>query len=261
MVVVGKDDALEKDYEEEIVAHCIEQEIPFVRRADFSGITTAYAMAVSWRWMIQHPPDRLIVFHDSLLPKYRGFAPLPNALINGEKRLGVTALYGAEDYDTGDLIAQSAVEINYPLKIVDAIGLVINCYVDVAASVLVRLADGQPLPAQPQNHEEATYSVWRNEEDYAIDWTRSAAEIRRFIDAVGFPYPGATARVDQHLVRIHDAEEIPDLKIENRDPGKVLFVREGSPVVICGQGLLEITRCSLNGADFLPLKKFRTRFR
>ena len=72
-------------------------------------------MAVSWRWMIKHPKNKLIVFHDSILPKYRGFAPLVNMLINGEKEIGVSAIFGADEYDS-EIISEKTT-ISYPIKI------------------------------------------------------------------------------------------------------------------------------------------------
>jgi methionyl-tRNA formyltransferase len=53
--------------------------------------------------------------HDSLLPKYRGFAPLPNALINGEREVGVTALFASEEYDMGDIVCQRRLAVEYPM--------------------------------------------------------------------------------------------------------------------------------------------------
>src|SRR5581483_6906703 len=199
-----------KDYEREIIALCRKYRLPFVTRDNFKPpVCTRYAMAISWRWLIDHPSDRLIVLHDSLLPRYRGWAPLVNSLINGEKKIGVSAIFGASDYDTGDIIVQSASPIRYPLKIVDAIAIVNNNYVEAATHVFEKLHSGKPLKAAPQKAEGASYSVWRDEMDYRIDWTQSAGYIRRFIDAVGFPYKGACTSFDDKTVRIFDAEEVP----------------------------------------------------
>lgn len=263
-VVVGSDASLQNDHADDIIALCQSVGLPWVRRADHSHVTTEYALAISWRWLIRHPTNKLVVFHDSLLPRYRGFAPLINALINGEPEVGVTAIFGADDFDTGDVIAQSSVKISYPITIRTAIGKVNQCYLDCAETVLGRLAAGQGLTASPQDENLATYSIWRDEADYAIDWSLSAAEIRRLIDAVGFPYKGASARMDGQPVRILAAEEVADVHVENRHCGKVLFVKQGQPVVICGSGLLRITDAVFetpNGDEvLLPMKKFRVRF-
>ncbi len=264
LVVVANDTAIQKDYETEILDFCLQHGIPCVKRNDLEIVETEYALAISWRWLIKHPIDKIIVLHDSLLPKYRGFAPLVNALINGEPQVGVSAIFGANDFDTGDIITQSKSSISYPIKINEAISIVNKNYLDCAETVLKTLLDGKKLKADPQNESLASYSVWRDEFDYAIDWSNSSSEIRRFVDAVGYPYKGAYTKLDGRVVRILSAEEAPDVTVENRHYGKVLFVDDGKPVVICGTGLLKIHDAVLEQDNqitpLLPLPKFRIRF-
>lgn len=261
-VVIGQDSAVLNDYSSEIAAVCDAANVKFSLRADFSKITSEYAMAVSWRWMINHPPEKLIVFHDSLLPKYRGFAPLVNALINGEEMVGVSAIFGATEYDRGDIIHQTSTAIRYPITIAEAIKVVGDCYLSTGLQVMKAIAGGETLKATEQNHEQATYSLWRDDEDYHIDWSQSAKKIRRMIDAVGSPFKGAHCLIDGIPVRILAAEDLADVQIENRTAGKVIFVEGGLPIVVCGTGLLKVTVCVAdeNGESMLPLSKFRARF-
>ena len=265
LVVVGSDKSLQKDYEAEIIQLCIEQNIPYVKKAEFSQtIATKYAIAIAWRWLIHHPADKLIVLHDSLLPRYRGFAPLISSLINGEKEIGVTAIFGASEFDTGDIITQSKSTIQYPIKIAEAISIVNTNYVAAMTTILETIQNNDELKANPQKSEDCSYSVWRDELDYKIDWNQSSAYIRRFIDALGFPYKGAFTLWESQTVRIFDAEEVEDVKIELRHPGKLLFIKNNKPIIICGSGLLQINSASIEhkdgSEDLLPLKKFRLRF-
>jgi methionyl-tRNA formyltransferase len=261
-VVIGQDSATTNDYSAEIAEVCAKAGVKHGLRKDFRGITSRYAMAISWRWMIEHPAQNLIVFHDSLLPKYRGFAPLVNALINGESRLGVSAIFGASEYDRGDIIHQTSVPIRYPITIAEAIKAVSECYLHSGMAVLKTLSSGEPLMAKAQDHDEASYSLWRDDEDYRIDWNQSAAKIRRMIDAVGEPYKGALCHVDGVAARVIAAEDLDDVQIENRTVGKVIFVEDGLPVVVCKTGLLKITACVADDSreTLLPLAKFRVRF-
>jgi methionyl-tRNA formyltransferase len=82
------------------------------------------------------------------------------------------------------------------------------------------------------------------------------------VDAVGHPYRGASALVDGRLVRIVEARERADVRVENRVPGKVIFMEQGRPVVVCGEGLLKVESMvdDATGASLLPLGKFRLRF-
>ncbi len=261
-VVTARDASIQDDYCEEIRQTCKRLDIKcFDRQGDFR-VTSGYALAVSWRWLINLSATKLIVFHDSLLPKYRGFNPLVSYLINEEKEIGVTALFAADEYDVGDIIVQSSSEISYPLRIADAIESVSDNYVALARKIGKEISLGRELNAKMQNEAEASYSLWRDEEDYRIDWSQPARKIRRFIDAVGFPYQGASSLIEEKKVRIFDAEELADVTIKNRTTGKVIFLQNGFPVVVCGEGLLKIlslvddeTRQSV-----LPLRRFRTRF-
>lgn len=261
-VVIGQDNSVINDFSQDIAGVCEAAGVQYSYRKDFAGITSEYAMAVSWRWLITHPAEKLIVFHDSLLPKYRGFAPLVSALINGEKEVGVTALFGASEYDRGDIIHQSSVTIIYPISIAEAIVAVGDCYLESGMAVLKTMASGQKLKATAQDHSLATYSLWRDDDDYQIDWSQSAKSIRRMIDAVGHPYRGAYCKVDGVPSRILSAEELEDVKIENRHAGKVIFVEDGLPVVVCGSGLLKVKECVAEdgSGSLLPLSKFRVRF-
>lgn len=264
LVVVGNDPSLQKDYAQEIIEFCDRNNINYVRKSHFTRVETEYAMAISWRWLIKHPPEKLIVFHDSPLPKYRGFAPLVNALINGENEIGVSAIFGANEFDTGDIIAQYVSAVSYPIKINDAIKLNNNNYTSCAEIVLNKLLNNLPLNATKQDESKASYSVWRDEQDYKIDWNMSDVEICRLIDAVGFPYKGASTILDGKVVRILQAEATSDVDIVNRTPGKVLFIKEGKPVVICGKGMLVIIEAYIEEhglrTNLFPIPKFRIRF-
>lgn len=260
-VVIGRDLNVQNDYYDEICQACNELGIKFYDRKDSFQVESSYAIAISWRWLINLTDSKLIIFHDSLLPKYRGFNPLVTCLINGETTIGVSAIFATQEYDRGDIIYQSASSIYYPQKIENAIDIVANNYVDLARKLLTDIVDGQTLIGEKQDESQASYSLWRDEEDYLIDWTNSAAEISRFIDSVGFPYSGASTFINNKLVRILESEEINDVVIENRTPGKVIFIQDSNPVIVCGKGLLKILSMidDETGDNLLPLKNFRVR--
>ena len=97
--------------------------------------------------------------------------------------------------------------------------------------------------------------------DYKIDWNEDAEYIQQFVYSLGFPFKGAYTTVDHQKFRVLDCKVVEDVIIENRCPGKVLFVRDDCPIVVCGKGMLQITKLMTDdGLDYLPLKKYRTRF-
>ena len=264
LIIVGVDKQVTNDYSTEIVHFSKEHDIKTTDRNSTYSINTVYAIAISWRWMIPiSDAFELITLHDSILPKYRGFAPLVNQLINHEQNIGVSAILSSTEYDKGDIIFQAKTAIEYPIKIQEAISMVSNLYSEVTVKVVGLLASGKSLPTVSQNEAEATYSLWRNEGDYAIDWNQKASYIKRFIDAVGEPYKGASTTISGDKIRIYNAVEEQDVQIINRDCGKIIFMRDGHPVVVCGEGLLKITNAIYEDSrtSIFPLKKFRIQFR
>ena len=263
--VIGKDNAVAKDYSAELAAYCNANSIGYSFRegATYGVEDYDYAFAIGWRWIIRDfSEERLVVFHDSLLPKYRGFAPLVNALLNKEDQVGVSAIFGAKEYDRGNIILQNSMAIVYPTSVGKEVNRISNLYAELAVSVASKLIDeGCSFSGFPQNEEEASYSLWRDDEDYRINWDDSAMTIQHFINCVGFPYLGAAAKIDGEIVRIFSAKTVGDVKIENRSPGKVIFVENGFPIVVCGKGLLMIEDGKTSdGRPLLPLKSFRNRF-
>lgn len=262
-VIVGSDKHVLDDCHSKIIAICKRHAVPYVEKSECNSknLRGTYSFAVGWKWII-NTKSFLIVFHDSILPKYRGFAPTVSQLINGEEYLGVTAFKASENYDEGDIITSSTIKVTYPLKISDALNSLRNCYSYCALHIISTLKSGKPLDLVQQDHNNATYSLWRDEEDYQINWEKSSKEIARFIDSVGYPYHGAKTKFNDNWIRIYNAYPVPDKKIENRTVGKVIELFENKPIVVCGNGLLCIDEAFYENTSesLIPLNRFRSRF-
>lgn len=261
LVVIGTDKAVVDDHSVDIKSLCEAYQIDFTigNKAPSNLSGKCFGIAIGWRWLINVAGLRLIVFHDSLLPKYRGFNPLVTALIAGDKAIGVTALFAEQSFDTGDIIAQKKVDISYPMKIAEAIDIMAQLYGNLMVEVFKMIED-QKLMAKPQDHSIASYSLWRNEEDYQIDWSQSAHQVRRFVDSVGYPYLGACTDYDGKLIRILEVSVVDDLNIANRVPGKILMIDENVPTVVCGNGLLQVIEAVYNGTnDTVKFSKLRVK--
>ena len=263
-VVTARDQAVEQDYHDAIVQSARSAGLTVYNRTEAPApdAGTPFLFAVSWRWLIPTTPlQQLIVFHDSILPRYRGFAPLVSALVNGDSHLGVTALLASSEYDRGPIIAQDTITVSYPLKVAQAIDALTACYERLAIEVGEKIINSN-LTSTVQDESRATYSLWRDDQDYFIDWSWDAVRIQRFVNAVGFPYLGAATAAHGLLYRIIECSVIADVVIENREPGKIIFTREKEPVVVCGRGLLQIHKMmeAQSHRDALPLKQFRTCF-
>lgn len=218
-----------------------------------------YIIAAGWSYMVES--DRLFVIHDSLLPKYRGFNPLVTALIKGDTKIGATFIKAIEQVDAGSVYAQSVVNIEYPIKIQEAIDKISSIYYEFGKKLIQILTDRSAYPIMEQDEKLASFSVWRDDDDYRINWSNDATFVKRFVDSVGYPYLGATAVLNGIKVRILDCQLYEDLRIENISPGKIFTLEDGFPVVLCGSGLLKILNMqNISGESILPWKKLKSRF-
>lgn len=263
-VIYGKDKNIKKDYSEEIVYLCQANNIKYFSRAhDTSSLSSEYIITISWRWIIKtEVKSPIIVLHDSLLPKYRGFSPLVSCLINRETKIGVTAIFANDEYDKGNIIDQEQIAISYPIKIKNAIEKITVCYSQIVMNIFNTIKSGRELDSIPQNEKDASYSLWRDDIDYQIDWSQSADSIKRFIDSVGYPYKGAITKLENKLVVILESTVMENVKIENRMVGKLIYYNNDKPVIVCGDGLIRLDEIVYQDSreSILPLKKFRTRF-
>ncbi len=260
-VIFEKDDNILDDASEKIIELCQKENVPYYNRKDKNIPHADYQIAISWRWLIKDTKN-LIVLHDSLLPKYRGFAPLVNMLINGEKKIGVSAIFASDEYDKGPIIKQSYTEIEYPIKIFDAIQIISKNYIEVIDYIFSKICNDEEINGIEQDENQATYSLWRDEKDYWIDWHQSAERIRNFVNAVSFPYNYASSLMNKTHVKIQEVEIVDDVQIENRmeNIGKVIFVQDGKPIVVCGNGLIKIKEMRNLDGEVVKIKNFRTRF-
>ncbi len=249
-----KETNVKKSYDEDISILCRENGIDYFPWHDIKDrlftlcrdkdITVAFA--ISWKFLIDTEinniiPNGLIVFHDSLLPKYRGFAPTPTAIICGDNKIGVTALIAGDKADNGDIILQREMKIDKSEYIKEIIDRQSELMGDMLLEIIYDLKEGN-ITYTPQDEAEVTYSIWRNPEDCRIDWNQSADDIYNFIRAVSDPYPGAFTFYKGERITVNRALVLDyDMEFAIRDTGKIWSVIDNSPVVICKEGMLKIT--------------------
>lgn len=186
-------------------------------------------------------PDRgAFNMHGSLLPRYRGRAPVNWAILNGETRTGVTLHAMVPRPDAGAIVDQEAV----PIGPRDTARQVFDRITAAARVVLTRsiddLKEGRAA-ARPQDESQASYYGRRTAEDGRIDWAWSAARIFNLVRAVTHPYPGAFTTVNGRRVRVWWVEPS---EAQGR-PGEVLSLRP--LVVAAGVGAVELVRVQWEG--------------
>jgi len=171
-------------------------------------------------------------------------------------------LFASSEYDKGDIIAQKSFQIHYPIKINEVIEKIEPLYSELVDEIYSKIQNDYELKATKQDENEATYSLWLDGEDYFIDWSWSAEKIKRFVNAVGYPYDNAKSHLNGEVVKFIDVEIVEDVVVENRERhvGKVIFIKDGMPVIVCSDGLLGLKdiRDKDDNAMFI---NFRSRFK
>lgn len=211
-------------------------------------------MTVNWRYMI--PPSiyrraRLgtFVFHDSLLPAYRGFSPTVWAMVNGEDHTGVTLFEIAEEVDMGPIVDQNLIPIGPEDTIAEVTERVTGSYLSLLEKNLPGLLSGT-AGRTPQDHSKATFTCKRLPEDNLIIWSAPSATIFNLIRAVTFPYPGAFTYLNGRLLRVWAAQKLDYPRYVGAIPGRVVqVIPDRGSVVLTGDGALLIKRVQYDGEE------------
>lgn len=201
--------------------------------------------------LLQLPRYGCINVHASLLPKYRGAAPIQWAIVGGEERTGVTIMQMNERMDAGDILLQRAT----PIGADETYGELQNRLADLGAAAL-RDALGQlhggKLCRQPQREAEATPAPMIKKADGRIDWTQPARSIARLVRAFN-PWPSAFTLLEGKLLKIYRAHPIDTAA--GALPGTVGAIADGITVA-AGQGALVLDELQLEGRKRLQAGEF-----
>lgn len=195
--------------------------------------------------MLRIPARGAYNVHGSLLPKYRGRAPVNWAVLRGETRTGATLHRMTGRADAGEIVGQEAVEIGPDDTAFEVQTRVTAAAVSLLARHLEGLEDGT-APATPQDEAAATTYPRRTPEDGRIDWSRGAREVHNLVRAVTHPYPGAFTDVFGGRTILWKTR-VPGLAAHDNFPGQVRR-EDGALYVACGDDhYLEILRLQPEG--------------
>ena len=185
--------------------------------------------------------------HASLLPRWRGAAPIQRALLAGDTETGVCIMQMAAGLDTGPGLLRDTLSIAPE----ETTGTLHDRLAAQGARLIVEALARLPLPAQPQPTAGVTYAHKIEKAEAVIDWRRSAAELDRHIRAFN-PFPGAQARFAGQAVKLWQASPLA----VNGDFGRILAVDRKQVVVACGEGALAISALQKAGGKRLPVQQF-----
>ena len=204
------------------------------------------------QWMIELPRFGNLNLHASLLPKYRGAAPIQWAIANGESITGVTTMRIDAGLDTGDILLQRQLPISPDDTAETLAPKLASVGAELMVDTLRGLESGQLHPV-PQDHARATLAPILKKEDGRIDFARVANEV--FNRLRGFhPWPGAYTTFKGKTLQVHKA--LPSEQGVRLDPSEIAV--EGSRLVAgCGQGTaLELVELQMEGKRRMPAREF-----
>lgn len=188
--------------------------------------------------------------HFSLLPKYRGAAPVNWAIVNGEEQTGVTTMLMSEGLDEGDILLQESTEIDLKNSIEMSEELS-ELGAELIVETLVNFEETEP---QKQNHRLSSYAPVIKKKDGLIDWTASASQIERMIR--GFqPWPSAFSHINGKMIKLFKAEIIENIKSSD-EPGTIIEINKESFTVKCGKDFLRILELQMEGKKRTTVKNF-----
>ena len=215
-------------------------------------VVAAYGLILP-PWALALPRRGCINIHGSLLPRWRGAAPIQRAIEAGDLETGITIMQMDAGLDTGDMLLVERT----PIASDDTSSTLHDRLAAVGARLIVqalhRLTDDD-LPPTPQPETGATYARKIEKIEAAIDWPAPADEIERRLRAFD-PFPGAQAEIGGQTLKIWRGRAVAGLGA----PGEVLAAADGALVLACGSGALELIEVQLAGGRRIAAREFLRR--
>lgn len=194
--------------------------------------------------ILEMPKYGCINVHGSLLPKYRGAAPMQWSIIDGEKVTGITTMYMAKGLDSGDMLLKAEVEITDE----DTFATIHDKMAVTGANLLLDTLDqleAGTLERIPQDHDAATYAPMITKETGHIDWSKNRQDIINLIRGLN-PVPASYTIYEEEVLKIFGAV-ISDVQADDAANGEIVAVVKKGFVVKCGDGCLLITEVQARG--------------
>jgi methionyl-tRNA formyltransferase len=207
-------------------------------------------------WLLAIPRLGCINVHASLLPKYRGAAPINWAIANGERQTGVTIMQMDAGMDTGPMLAKRAIPIGAEETAPELSARLARLGADLLSETLLRIQRGEVEPVA-QDDGEATYATMLKREDGLIDWSRNAREIANRVRAFQ-PWPGTYTNFRGSKLVLWRAHEVREMATpEGVDAGTVLSTDETAMTVACaGSSAMRVEEAQVEGKRRMSAREF-----
>lgn len=224
------------------------------QNADFM-VVAAYGLIIPQR-ILDIPKNGCLNIHGSLLPKWRGAAPIQRALLAGDKTTGITIIQMNAGLDTGDML------LKYPVIIEDSDTtgtLYDKLTLAGAACINSVIKSYYTIIPEKQNDSLSCYAEKITKEEAQINWEQDAVTVERKIRSYN-PIPGAFTFLDNKVLRIYKAR-IVNNHAHNHAPGEFVSITKKEFLVACGQGVLALEEVQMPGSKKLDIKSFLAGFK
>lgn len=229
----------------------LEKEEVFKYDADLI-VTAAFGQIIP-EDMLEFPKYKAINVHGSLLPKYRGGAPIQRAIINGDSKTGITIMYMAKKMDAGDIIKMSEL----PILDSDNQDTVFEKLSLLGKSMILDVIDALEkgnVVAIPQNEDEVTYAYNLTKEDELINFNKTARDVFNQIRGLN-SNPGAYFKLDDLNIKVYDS--FVSEQTTNAKPGTIIGISKKSFEISCSDGtVISITEVQLPSKNKMPARDF-----
>ncbi len=217
-------------------------------RADLM-IVAAYGLILP-QSVLDMPSLGCVNIHASLLPRWRGAAPIHRAIEAGDSETGITLMQMDKGLDTGAMLTRAAL----PILATDSTGSLHDRLAELGAHEIIKLLPdlaASKVSATPQDNTLATYAAKISKEEARLDWALSAEQLDRKIRAFN-PFPGAYGLLEEAPLKIWQARPVSGAG----EPGSILALTDGEIHITCGSGALAITEVQQAGGKRLPVSAF-----
>ena len=234
--------------------HRVKHEEPVAKLREYNAdvfVVAAYGQILS-KELLDMPKYGCVNIHASLLPKYRGAAPIQWSIIDGEKVTGVTTQMMAEGIDTGDILDVIEVEIDKEETGGSLFDKLTVAGSEVILTTLKKLEEGT-VTRPPQDHSKSTYAKMLDKKMGNIDFEKSAEEIERLIRGLN-PWPSAYTAYNGKTLKIWKAEVV-DTEYDG-SYGQIVDKTKKAIIIKTGKGALAITELQLEGKKRMTTEAF-----
>lgn len=213
-------------------------------------VVAAYGLILPWA-VLQMPRYGCLNIHASLLPRWRGAAPIQRAILAGDEVTGITIMQMDEGLDTGNMLLKKSCSISTT----DTSETLLEKLTQIGSESILEVLQELPLgnlSATVQDSVQATNAAKITKSEALLDWKQSATQLERAVRGYN-PFPVAFAKINETTIKIWRAAPY---EVTHNDPGKVLDIDKRGIVVACGQGALGLEVLQRPNGKALPANQF-----